>query len=249
MGNLVYELTKGYKACTSIMAHNNKTDSVFSARNMDFYPKGALAKITYDVDFYENEKNLLYKGTTFFGCIGLWTSYKPEKFSVIMNERFKNIQKSYEIMKSAANETRQTGIDSEVIPISFLTRKTTEMCSDYNCALNKLNKAEIPANTYVVISGRKSNEGALLTKGTNTTDVQFVAAQKRYPENKWYLLETNYDYFEEPAWWDNRRKVGHQQMDSIGSANVDISKLIKVLMKEPVRNRQTIYSTFMDIKE
>ena len=254
--NLLYELTPGASACTSIMTYNKITRNVFSGRNMDYgFPgmdKGPLTKLTYDVDFYESEFKLLYKGTTFFGYVGLWTAFKPNQFSVSMNERRKHTVQSYQIMQAAAKESKNNIVDSEVMPISLLARKTIEECADYHCAFNKLEKTKTPAASYVVISGRTSSEGALLTKSSQSTDVERVDSQKFY-QNDWYLLQTNFDQNKTVPYHDSRRKAGHRYMDAIGSQNIDLNELKNILLKAPLKvtfpSFNTIYTTVMGIKQ
>ena len=229
------------------MAFNNETGSVLAARNMDFVPAAALAIISYDVDFYKDESTLLYKGTTFFGYVGLWTAFKPKRFSVTMNERTGGtFGDNLASILLAAKQSRDTGKDSEVVPISLVARKTVEICSNYVCAFNGVLQAQTPAGSYVVVSGTTADEGALLTRSRHSADVQLVKHQQTFPENKWYLLQTNDDYFL-PA-TDSRRATGHDDMDKVGSESVDMEELEAVLMQAPVNQRHTIYTTTMDIK-
>ena len=56
----------------------------------------------------------------------------------------------------------------------------------------------------------------------------------------------NDDYFL-PA-NDDRRGSGHENMDKVGSNNVDMKELENVLMESPVNQKHTIYTTVMDIR-
>merc|ERR1711879_682120 len=80
--NLVYEIEAfqlpwqrevASQACTSIMAFSKLYNHAIAGRNMDFEPRTALKNTTFDVDFFRNNE-LVYKGTTFIGYAGLWTS-------------------------------------------------------------------------------------------------------------------------------------------------------------------------------
>ena len=60
--------------------------------------------------------------------------------------------------------------------------------------------------------GVKKEEGSLLTRSRWSADMQMVGpSQVVYPEEDWYLLETNYDYWKEPG--DGRRAAGRNGIE------------------------------------
>ena len=236
------------KACTSIMARNNYLGKNFAARNMDFNPAGPLRNMIADVIFYETETDTvpLYKGTTFVGYVGLWTSMKTNAFSITMNQRtYSRLADNLLNILLAQKMFERTGKDSRIWPISMKARKTTETCDTYKCAYNQMSQATNPAPSYVVMTGMDQDEGALLTKYSRSADIQKVQYQSYYPDNDWYLAQTNDDYWLEAG--DARRESAHNSMDELGSTNVSIDNLLDVLDVPPVHAKHTIYSTGMDI--
>ena len=88
-------------------------------------------------------------------------------------------------------------------------------------------------------------------------DIQRVKNQVSYPYLDWYIVETNFDYWEnapvsaEPDGSKNisRRDKIHSLMDDMTSEEVSVDNLFDALDQAPVHNYHTVYSTVMDIAE
>ena len=99
---------------------------------MDFVPRAALAHITVDLDFYDTPEHLAYRGTTFFGYVGLWTVLNPHKFAVTMNERtWGSVVDNMASIFTAAKESQRSGHDSSIVPIAIAARRSAEFCDSY----------------------------------------------------------------------------------------------------------------------
>uniref|UniRef100_A0AC34R5Y6 Ceramidase n=1 Tax=Panagrolaimus sp. JU765 TaxID=591449 RepID=A0AC34R5Y6_9BILA len=95
MMNIYYELSR---FCTSIVAQD-VNGQTYHARNLDFgqlfvwdtklstwHLSEALRKVTVNIDFVKNGQ-VIFKGTTFAGHIGIITGMKPDKFTISMNAK------------------------------------------------------------------------------------------------------------------------------------------------------------------
>jgi acid ceramidase len=64
----------------------------------------------------------------------------------------------------------------------------------------------------------------------------------------YYVLQTNYDHWTQPPWFDDRVDPGMQCMNETGQANINFKTLYNVLDTKPVRNQLTTYTVLMDVK-
>ena len=260
-----FEYKNGNQACTSLFAWNSSENKTYAARNMDFNPYGPLKKMLYDIDVYENfgDETPIAKASTFIGYIGFWTNLRPGKFAVTMNERtYSRIAVNILNMLTAADQNMEAmesdqSFESKIVPISTKVRDTTVKCDSFICAFNSLSQSLIPAPCYIVLSGLTQEEGVLITKSSRTSDIQRVENQVSYPDLEWYIVETNFDYWEnapvsaEPDGSKNisRRDKIHSLMDGMTSEMVSVDNLFDALDQAPVHNYHTVYSTVMDIAE
>ncbi|XP_077157255.1 N-acylethanolamine-hydrolyzing acid amidase [Paroedura picta] len=225
--NLAYESTA---YCTSIIAQDNN-GNIFHGRNLD-YPFGdILRKVTIDVNFLKNGK-VLYKGTTFFGYIGLWTGQSPYKFTISGDER--DSGKWWE-NAVAAFLNRDT-------PVSWLVRTVLSEADCYDTAAFMLAKTPIIAGVYYIIGGTRSSEGMVITRNRKgPVDIWPLDPSS----GGWYRVETNYDHWIPPPPSDDRRTPAIRAMNATGQGNVNIKSLYNVLSTPPVMNQDTVYTTVM----
>ncbi len=62
----------------------------------------------------------------------------------------------------------------------------------------------------------------------------------------WYVLETNYDHWEQPPFFDDRRYPAEDCMNEFGPSQISLPNLYNVLDGVPNRNRLTTYTALMD---
>ena len=53
----------------------------------------------------------------------------------------------------------------------------------------------------------------------------------------WYLVETNYDHWSTPPFYDDRRTPAIHCLDKVGRQNVTIPAIFNVLSTRPVLNK------------
>lgn len=113
--------------------------------------------------------------------------------------------------------------------------------ADFKSAVDTLSSAPLIASSYIVVGGVNPGEGVVITRGRpRATNMWWIGSN-----HTWFLLETNYDHWEVPPQWDDRRQQGNKAMIEMGQANMTVGALWKVLSTAPVKNDDTIYSVVM----
>jgi len=230
--NLGYEVSD---ACTSIVAQR-PDGTILHGRNLDFWAgmgfTDSLKDMTFIADFQQGGKTL-FKTTGFAGYVGALSGIRPGGFSVTINTRFYRQgvwEMFYEII-AAVEETNAS-------LVSFLTRDVLTRRSDYPSALNELSNTELIADVYYILAGVKPGQGAVISRNRfNATDVWQLNAP-----SQWYVLETNYDHWEQPPWFDNRVVPAENALKAMGQSRLTMSGLFNVLSTKPVLNIQTTYT-------
>ena len=88
---------------------------------------------------------------------------------------------------------------------------------------------------YIIIAGSSAGEGAVITKaGKETLDVWHLSSQ--LANNTAWLLQTNYDHWKPPPWFDDRRSAGMDCMKKLPRDDVNVSSLFNVLSAQPTNN-------------
>ncbi|XP_070613003.1 N-acylethanolamine-hydrolyzing acid amidase [Erythrolamprus reginae] len=225
--NLAYEFTA---FCTSIVAQD-KQGNIYHGRNMDYAFGDYLSKVTIDVDFIKDGQ-VKFKGTTFFGYVGLWTGQRPHKFSISGNER--DVGYWWENAMAA--------FLARFSPASWLIRTVLSESEDFETAFYMLAKIPIIADVYYIIGGTTARQGAVITrKRTGPVDIWPLD-----PLNgAWYRVETNYDHWTNPPPYDDRRTPAIKALNVTGQEHINLNSLFKVLSTKPVLNKLTIYTTLM----
>jgi len=230
--NLGYELTD---ACTSIVAQT-PTGKIYHARNLDFGEgvgfTATLRENTITVDYQTGNKTL-YTGTTYAGYIGILSGMKPGAFSITVNTRFSPngiFDIFYEVI--AAITERNASL------VSFMNRDIFQYQPDFKSALYNLANDLLVTHVYLIIAGTKAGEGVVLSRNpVNASDIWTLD----YP-NRWYLVQTNYDHWVQPPWYDDRLHPANNGMDNMSVRNMTLDGMLQVLSTKPVLNLQTTYS-------
>jgi len=231
--NLGYEVSD---ACTSILAQTND-GKILHVRNMDFWAgmgfTSSLKEICYQADYQRNGKTV-YHATTFAGYVGILSGMKPGVMSISIDTRNypQGIgQLFYEVI--AAIVERNASL------VSFLTRSVMNTATDFEFALNNLSNDELIADVYYILGGAQPGQGAVITRNRfNATDVWRLD-----PPTRWYEVETNYDHWEQPPWFDDRIKPANIAMDGLGRNNLSLQGMFKqVLSVKPVLNLQSTFT-------
>jgi hypothetical protein len=161
-------------------------------------------------------------------CVGL----KPNAFSVTVNTRFypQGLSQLFTEVIAAITE-RNASL------VSFLLRNVFNTENDFSSALANLSSDELIADVYYTVAGVSS--GAIISRNRlNASDVWVLQPQT----GRWFEVETNYDHWENPPWFDDRLTPANQAMESMGRTDLSLNGMFNVLTKKPVLNLQTTYS-------
>jgi len=159
---------------------------------------------------------------------------RPNGFSISIDTRFypQGIgQLFYEIV--AAIEEHNASL------VSFLSRNTMTYQTSFDDAINNLSNDELIADVYYIVGGVNSGEGAVISRNRiNATNVWMLDVSV----GRWFLVETNYDHWKQPPWFDNRVTPANDAMNSMGQKAISYQDLFQVLSVKPVFNLQTTFT-------
>jgi len=249
--NIAYEVM-GF--CTSIVAMNND-GSMYHGRNLDFglYPAvnwsdiqwemtQDLRPILFNANFTRNG-TFLYKTTAFAGYIGLLTGVRKGAMSITVDTRYDDNYDKYLLdWFKNSNDNSQF--------LSFTTREAMETINNYYDAVNFILQTSFVGPAFIIMGGPNPFEGCVCTMGPNRTLANYWDIQHGLPandtnQNPWYVLETNYNHWDQPPWFDDRRYPAEDCMSEVGPADISIPTLFNVLNGVPNRNRLTTYTALM----
>jgi len=231
--NLGYEVTD---ACTSILAQT-VDNKILHVRNMDFWDgiwlTNHLKNLTIQVDYQSNGKTVFH-ATTFAGYAGVLSGMRPNGFSISIDTR--NYpggpgQLFWEIIAAITEKNASL--------VSFLTRHVLTRVPDFENAVKNLSKDLLIADVYYIIGGVSANQGAVITRNRhNASDIWRLQTPDR-----WYEVQTNYDHWNRPPWYDNRVDPANHAMNGLGRKDLSLDNLFKkVLSVKPVLNLQTTFT-------
>ncbi|XP_059372650.1 N-acylsphingosine amidohydrolase (acid ceramidase) 1a [Carassius carassius] len=243
--NIFYEV---FTVCTSIVAEDFN-GNIYHARNLDFglfmgwdrqnktwTLTEKLKPLVVNINFQRGNKTI-FKSTNFAGYVGILTGIRPGEFSLTMNERF-NLDGGY------------VGILEWILGwrdgmwMGFLTRKVLENATSYEDAKDQLSLTKLLAPAYFILGGNRSGQGCVITRTRiNTLDIWELDMKL----GRWYVLETNYDHWEEPMIFDDRRTPAMKCMNQTTQANISLASIYDVLSTKPVLNKLTTYTSLMEV--
>ncbi|XP_021963900.1 acid ceramidase isoform X2 [Folsomia candida] len=251
--NVFYEL---FTVCTSILAQDTANDLLFHARNLDFglflgwdaknqtwltteFLRPLVIKLTFT-----RGNRTIFQSVNFAGYIGILTGLKKDAFSLTINERFNIKGGFFGVLEWILGK-------KDIKWLGFLTREVMENATSYEEAKALLTKSALLAPAYYILGGVRPGQACVITRGQRKADVLSLGlgnggGQKNSSSN-WYLVQTNYDHWKEPPFWDDRRKPAITCMDKFGPKEVGFSSLYNVLSTRPVFNKLTTYTALMQV--
>uniref|UniRef100_A0A673JX94 ceramidase n=1 Tax=Sinocyclocheilus rhinocerous TaxID=307959 RepID=A0A673JX94_9TELE len=89
----------------------------------------------------------------------------------------------------------------------------------------------------------------VLENATSYEDAKDQLSQTKLlaPLGRWYVLETNYDHWEKPMIFDDRRTPAMKCMNQTTQANISLASIYDVLSTKPVLNKLTTYTSLMEV--
>ena len=227
--------------CTSVVAQT-PDGTVLHARNLDFGAgmglTAALKNMTFVAEFRQNDA-LAFRAVMYAGYVGVLTGVRPGVFSVSVDERF---YKNTDVLWDFWTEIVQAVSSNKAHVGSWLVRETLASATSYEAAVAALSNTPMISNMYFIVGGAAAGQGAVITRNqTAAVDVWPLDL----PAGRWYVLETNYDHWENPPVWDDRRYYAERAVDALGAAGVTLPGLFDALSVKPVRNLLTTYTALM----
>ena len=225
--NLLYDMTA---ACTSIVAED-ENGIIYHGRNLDYGDIPILRNATYIATYINNNSDILYVGTPFFGYSGLWTGFKQNAFSISGDERDQG-----SIIENIES------IHDDYWPSGWLIRDVLMNENNFEQALNRLNNTKLMAPVYYILGGTYNKQGAIITRDQEHSYNLWLLQNSAL----WYQIETNYDWWLPPPAHDDRRDPAIKAMNNMGQSNLNQMNLYNdVMSKNPVLNGNTIYTVIM----
>ncbi|XP_066947618.1 acid ceramidase-like isoform X5 [Macrobrachium rosenbergii] len=90
-------------------------------------------------------------------------------------------------------------------------------------------------------------KGCIITRDRDHSDLLNLWTTAN-GSGSWYLVQTNYDHWKQPPFFDDRRTPANWCMVEGGATNASLRLIYNVLSTKPVLNKETIYTTLMSAK-
>ncbi|XP_077977688.1 N-acylethanolamine-hydrolyzing acid amidase-like [Glandiceps talaboti] len=234
--NLLYDITA---YCTSIVAEDSE-GQIWHGRNLDYTFTEMLRDMTFIYDAQRNGTTV-YTATTFIGYIGAMTGMRPKAFSISADERDQG--KQWENMLELINAL----LTGQASFVSFLIRDAIANMNNFDEAVHMLSTEQIIAPVYYIIGGMKPGEGAVITRDRLASkDVWKLDSSNE----RWFLVETNYDHWEPAPQSDDRRDPANKAMNGLTQSGVNATTMYnKVFSLKPVLASHTVYTTTISAAE
>uniref|UniRef100_A0A665T705 Acid ceramidase n=1 Tax=Echeneis naucrates TaxID=173247 RepID=A0A665T705_ECHNA len=243
--NIFYEV---FTVCTSIVAEDDK-GNLFHGRNLDFglflgwdvknkswIISEKLKPLVVNLDFKRNNQTV-FKSTNFAGYVGMLTGIKPHIFTLTMNERFSLDGGYIGILEWILGKR-------DGMWMSFLTRSVLENANSYEEAKTRLAQTKLLAPAYFILGGNQTGQGCIITR-SRLLSIDLIDQKL----GRWFVLETNYDHWEEPLFLDDRRTPAMKCMNQTTQKGISLKTMYDVLSTKPVLNKLTTYTTLMQVSE
>uniref|UniRef100_A0A1B6E234 Acid ceramidase n=2 Tax=Clastoptera arizonana TaxID=38151 RepID=A0A1B6E234_9HEMI len=246
--NVFYEF---FSVCTSIIMQENNCGKLYLGRNLDFglflgwdahnhtwLTSEYLRHMVVHLDFVKNN-NTIFSSISFAGYIGVLTAVKKNMFGLTVNERFILNGGYVGLAEWILGRRNQKWM-------GILTREVMETASSYKTAQKMLAEPQLIAPVYFILAGSKCHQGCIITRARNECDIWELGSKHKKQTGNWYLIQTNYDHWQDPPFFDNRRDPAITCIEKYGRQN-SFETLFKVLSTKPVLNKLTTYTALMDI--
>lgn len=249
--NMFYDLNAG---CTSFVA--SSTDSSFCSgsncvdptrgtivhgRNLDFDIPG-LQNITAVVN-YKVDGTAVVRGVSYIGYVGVLTGYRINGWSVSVDQRDLSDWSGDELPLISNILSFLIGGQS----VGVFLRSSLLNLPTYDQARFALATYRLAAPVYLIIGGLHGEEGAVITRTREGTDVSaglfngIWSIDNKF-NNSFFRSETNDDHWL-PA-RDTRRDTINNNLINLGRSGINKKSVLAVLDVKPTLNS---YTTFISV--
>ena len=132
---------------------------------------------------------------------------KPNRYTVSLNQRDQGMW--------TENDFEAAKIGPKGM-IAFAIRDLLEDDSvDFEKAVTHLSNIELTTPSYIIFGGLTDNQGAVIIRDRKKAiDIWWLNGT----DNRWFLVETNYDHWNPPPKDDDRRDPANKLMNSVGQS-------------------------------
>jgi len=128
--------------------------------------------------------------------------------------------------------------------LSWKTREVMENFGTYDHALHALSNWQPIGPCYIIISGAKAKEGAVLQLGANSK-TPLLTRSLTDSSDTYYVAQTNYDWPAAPPAFDDRRYPLMDCLNKLRPDGISHKNLWGVMSSNPTKNAATTYTTLM----
>ncbi|XP_050710880.1 acid ceramidase-like [Eriocheir sinensis] len=251
--NIFYEV---FTFCTSIIGQD-ANGKLYHGRNLDFglflgwNPKehtwkvAELLKPLVVQQEWQRDGKTVYESVNYAGYVGVMTAVKKDKFTFSLDERF--------VMEGGYVGLLEWMLlgDHKQKWNAFITREVMEGAETYEAAKHMLSHTRLLAPVYFILGGAKPGQGTIITRwrdNFHTDDLSTkLSTSSSSSSSAWFLVETNYDQWVSPPFYDDRRTPAVHCLRAAGRANMSLPLLYNVLSTRPVLNKLTTYTSLMQV--
>ncbi|XP_042226882.1 acid ceramidase-like isoform X2 [Homarus americanus] len=246
MYNIFYE---AFTLCTSIISQD-PSGQLFHGRNLDtgvflgwdkknhtWKVAEQLRPLAVELEWRKNG-TAVFRSLSFAGYVGILTGVKKDKFTLSINKRFALNGGFVGLLEWILfNDYNQSWV-------SFLSREIMEEVENYEEAQTRLIKTRLLAPVYFILGGTQPGQGCIITRDRDNSNLLTLGSTKT-GSGSWYLVQTNYDHWKKPPFFDDRRTPANRCMTEGGPNNASLGLIYNVLSTKPVLNKETVYTALM----
>ncbi len=207
--NFLYEFTTIVKACTGILVRNDE-GRILHGRNWDFEMFELLAKMVCNIDYYRGTTKLFSEDTVAASAFSL-TGIRHGNFAISVNARH----------TSNYSETLISVLKKNSIPALWLVRKILLEETTYEAATTRLRNTPISCTIYYIVSGVEKNQGMVIERDADHTHAYYELSEER-----WFLVQTNYDRDQPDPVHDPRRIPTERKLEDRGNVGFSEKTLL-----------------------
>jgi len=235
-------------ACTGIIALNREDNTVYHARNLDFYFAPFLQPLTY-TGIYKKNGIEVFRAQSIAGYPSILTGMRKgvNGFTIEINTRFTDhIGGNAEMFRNLFKNKREIS--------GWTKRKILEEHDNYEDAVEAFSNTPYSASEYNIIAGVK--KGVILGRNADGLAYQIPLNES----SKDYIIMTNFDYvFHDireifdpteasgKGLFHPRRKAAEKLLDQAKTLTPEL--LFDVLNDEGVMAKDTIFQVIMNVEQ
>ncbi|XP_050714635.1 acid ceramidase-like isoform X2 [Eriocheir sinensis] len=243
--NIFYE---AFTLCTSLVIQDqsghlyharNLDTGVFlgwDARNHSWTVAELLKPMAVRLRWTKNNATV-FESLSFSGYVGVLTAVKKDAFTFSLNKRFALNGGFLGLLEWLLFH------DHDQRWVSFLTREVMEKATSYTEAWQALSTPRLLAPVYFILGGTQPGEGCIITRDRDNFDLATLGES-----GEWFLVQTNYDHWRSPPFFDDRRTPARHCLSAGGVQQASPALLYNVLSTRPVLNKGTVYTALMDVR-